>query len=218
MADVLIKFEREGLEGVVAVGTYLSDAASRMGISLLRPADDGAEREEPVTIVSGGDLLSAETAEENEFFKDHEHGKDQRLASKTRVEKAGEVTIMTNAEPENKSEKKDAEASERTSAERDINAAFGELPLEKKIAQLVRFEAVALGETLSFVVESPFMVFDKVMDVLAEFGLKKESAEKEATRPKEHTEAKAAEDNEPDQTAEAAESDATADNDNKDAE
>lgn len=209
MADVLIRFEREGLEGVVAVGTYLSDAASRMGISLLRSADDGAEREDPVTIVSGGDLLSAETAEENEFFEDRERGKDQRLASKTRVEKAGEVTIMTNAEPENKSEKKDAEASERTAAENDINAAFGELPLEKKIAQLVRFEAVALGETLSFVVESPFMVFDKVMDVLAEFGLKKESAEKEATRPKEHTEAKAAEDNE---TA-----DADAENDNKDA-
>jgi hypothetical protein len=192
MADVLIRFEREGLEGVVAVGTYLSDAASRMGISLMRAAEADGEREEPVTIVSGGGLLSAETFEEAEFFEKHGREKDQRLASKTRVEKAGEVTIMTNAEPEIKNEKNDAETAEPSAAERDINAAFGELPLEKKIAQLVRLEAVALGETLSFVVESPFMVFDKVMDVLAEFGLKKESAEKDATRPKEHTEAAAA--------------------------
>ncbi len=206
MADVLIKFERENLEGVVAVGTYLSDAASRMGISLRREPD---EREEPVRIVSGAELLSPETGEEAEFFKDNGRENGQRLASKTRVEKAGEIIIMTNAEPENNNEKKETENGERTAAERDINAAFGELPLEKKIAQLVRFEAVALGETLSFVVESPYMIFDKVMDVLAEFGLKKESAEKEASRPKEHTEAKAAE---TEAAAETAESEAADDN------
>ena len=63
---------------------------------------------------------------------------------------------------------------------------FAELPLEKKISELVQLEAMAFGETVSFIVNSPYLIFDKVMDVMAEFGLKKEEASKKAARPKEH--------------------------------
>ena len=34
MAEVDIKFEREGLEGVVAEGSYLIDAMKRLGVRL----------------------------------------------------------------------------------------------------------------------------------------------------------------------------------------
>ncbi|MFN2411640.1 MAG: hypothetical protein ABR535_01095, partial [Pyrinomonadaceae bacterium] len=60
---------------------------------------------------------------------------------------------------------------------------FSEMPLEKKIADLVHFETIALGETFSFIFNSPYLVFDKVMDVMAEFGMKKEAAEKSSARP-----------------------------------
>jgi len=62
-----------------------------------------------------------------------------------------------------------------------------QLPLEKKISSLLQLEAIALGETVSFVINSPFKVFEKAMDVMAEFGFKLEKEAKEATRPKEHT-------------------------------
>ena len=60
------------------------------------------------------------------------------------------------------------------------------MPLEKKIANLVQLETIALGETVSFIINSPFKIADKVMDVMAEFGFKKEEREKEAARPAEH--------------------------------
>ena len=63
---------------------------------------------------------------------------------------------------------------------------FAELPLEKKIATLVQFEAIALGETVSYLINSPFTIFDKAMDVMAEFGFRKDIKEKAAARPKEH--------------------------------
>ena len=51
---------------------------------------------------------------------------------------------------------------------------FAEMPLEKKIANLVQLETIALGETVSFIINSPFKIADKVLDVMAEFGFKKE--------------------------------------------
>ena len=63
---------------------------------------------------------------------------------------------------------------------------FAELPLEKKIANLVQLETIALGETVSFIINSPFKIADKLMDVMAEFGFKKEEQQKEAARPAEH--------------------------------
>jgi hypothetical protein len=49
---------------------------------------------------------------------------------------------------------------------------FEELPLEKKVANLLELEIITLSETFSFVLNSPWKIFGKVMDVMAEFGLK----------------------------------------------
>ena len=43
-----------------------------------------------------------------------------------------------------------------------------------------------LGETFSFVLNSPYAIANKVMDVMAGFGVKLEKESKEATRPEEH--------------------------------
>ncbi len=63
---------------------------------------------------------------------------------------------------------------------------FEEMPLEKKIANLVQLETIALGETVSFIMNSPFKIADMMMGVMAEFGIKKEEQQKTAVRPDEH--------------------------------
>ena len=183
MAEVEVKFEREKREGVVAVGTYVIDAAKRFGIHFdeicLRESD---EHHCPVTISSGIGLLSPLTATEKEYFEKNGRKTNERLACQAKIEKAGEVVIMTKKKPKDAAE----EAKSDTDRSEDYKKAFEDMPLEKKIASLVQLETIALGETVSFIINSPFKIADKVMDVMAEFGLKKEEKEREAARPAEH--------------------------------
>ncbi len=51
---------------------------------------------------------------------------------------------------------------------------------------MLELEAVTFSETVSFVINSPFMIFGKIMDIMAEFGLKLEDNDKKAKRPVEH--------------------------------
>ena len=181
MEEVEVKFEREDLEGVVAVGTYIDAAAGRMGIEFEGPcAVDLGEHCCSVTIVDGSDHLSKPTKLETEYFHGRSHDPSDRLACQTRFESPGEVVIMT--------KEKDAPKTEATAEAESAKYAedFTGLPLEQKIATLVRLEAIALSETVSFVFNSPYLVFDKLLDVLGEFGLKKDAEARSAKRPTEH--------------------------------
>jgi ferredoxin len=186
MADeVEIKFEREKQEGIVAVGTYLIDAARRFGIRF----DDACVVETgthfcSVQVPVGADLLSPETTIENEYFADRSRRTGERLACQTKIEKPGEVVIMT----EKKVEEPVAETGAEADKSEQYRKEFADMPLEKKIASLVQLETIALGETVSFIINSPFKIADKLMDVMAEFGFKKEEQEKKAARPAEHQE------------------------------
>jgi hypothetical protein len=178
MEEVEIKFEREALEGVIPVGTYLSDAARRMGIDLV--TETFGEAELPVLkVTKGGELLSPPTRFEIENLSDERRGNGERLAEHAKIERAGEITIMTTKKEE--PEKPDFEVKKE-----EYRKEFKELPLEKKIASLVELEAIALGETFSFIINSPSMIVGKFMDVLAEFGLKMEDDAKKQSRPEEH--------------------------------
>src|SRR5215207_3827026 len=141
MKEVEIKFEREGREGLVAVGTYLGDAAKRFGVRF----EDLCSMETgthfcAVTILAGGDLLSPETKAESEYFKEHGRTGNERLACQAKIDKPGEVVVMTR---ENKTEESAAEAGKSTE---DLNEQyrkeFAELPLEKNISNLVQLETI----------------------------------------------------------------------------
>lgn len=180
MADVVVRFEREDAEGLVAVGSYLGDAAKRLGVKFdpectLEPLAHSCA----VEILEGTDLLSEKTAAESETLEAEKLGKSWRLACHAKIEKAGEVVVMTKEKP------KAEEEAEKDQAE-DYRKRFEDLPLEKKMAELVRLEGIALSETLSFVFNSPYKVADKVMDFMAEFGFKLEQDKKEASKPEEH--------------------------------
>ena len=183
MAEVEIKFKQEDREGVVAVGTYLIDAAKRFGIHFddICIAESG-EHHCPVVISSGIDLLSPLTATEKEYFEKNSRKTNERLACQAKIEKAGEVVVMTKKKAKETAEEEKS-ASDRSA---EYRKEFEEMPLEKKIASLVQLETIALGETVSFIINSPFKIADKVLDVMAEFGFKKEEKEREATRPAEH--------------------------------
>jgi ferredoxin len=182
MADVEIKFERENLSGIVPVGTYLSDAAKRMGVRFEEACDLSlSEHCCMVTVTAGSELLTPVTAAEKTWFEDKGEIGNRRLACQAKIERPGELVIMTQ-------EKKKAAAEEKEIEDKNeqYKKEFAEMPLEKKIASLVQLEAIALGETFSFILNSPFLIFDKAMDVMAEFGFKKDAEARKATRPEEH--------------------------------
>ena len=178
MKDVEIRFD-EGREGIVPVGTYLIDAAKRMGAA---PFDCGEseQHECKVQITEGSKLLSKPTVAETELLSNDELERGFRLACYARIAKPGVINAMV--EKKKQAENKEKEEQNREEAYRKE---FTELPLEKKIANLMQLEAIALGETFAFVVNSPFKIFEKLGDVMAEFGFKKEEEQKRRSRPPE---------------------------------
>ncbi len=178
MNEVEIKFEREDRNGIVAVGTYLLDAARRLGIEL-ESEQFGETDFFVVKVTSGNELLSAPTKTEIELLSAERRGQGERFACHAKIERLGEISIMTT---EKKQEEKPAEEEKKEEYRKE----FEELPLEKKIASLLELEAIALSETFSFVINSPYKIFDIAMGVLAEFGLKMEDEAKNETRPEEH--------------------------------
>ena len=181
MSDVFINFKSEERDGVVAVGTYLSDAAKRLGVKVEGDClDPETDHECVMKVGAGKTLLSAHTKTEKEQLSSQARKNGERLACQTIIEKPGEVTIMS-------VKKKEEPKKEKTEEQTDeFRKEFEEMPLEKKIASLVELEAIALGETFSYVLNSPYKAFGKVMDVMAGFGLDMEQKDKDAKRPEEH--------------------------------
>ncbi|HEV8593645.1 MAG TPA: hypothetical protein VGQ55_16180 [Pyrinomonadaceae bacterium] len=190
MSEAVVRFDNEDLEGFVAVGSYLSDAAKRFGVKFDEECLPGEDLHYcSVRIADGMDRLSPLTQLEKEYFEKHGRKKNERLACQTKIIDSGEVVIMT----EKKKEKE--KASKETTADNDSNEKyrkeFSELPFEQKISNLIQLEAIALGETFSYILNSPFIAIEKVMDVMAEFGFQKEASERTAGRPEEHKNASA---------------------------
>ncbi len=185
MSEVIINFESLGLEGIVAVGSYLGDAAKRVGVKVEGDCLDPETEHECVMKVSKGrTLLSKPTQTEMEQLTATARRNGERLACQTVIEKPGEVTIMS-------VKKKKEEAKKKEDSSEGYKKEFEEMPLEEKIKSLVELEAIALGETFAYVLDSPYKAFGKVMDVMAGFGLNLERADKEAKRPAEHKKEKA---------------------------
>src|SRR3954454_18649001 len=108
MSEVEFRLEREDVEGIVAVGSYLSDAVRRMGGSFAGPCDQGCSEEFcAVHIVEGGEYLSELTKAEREHLAKDGVSKDERLACQVKMERPGRVVVMTKEkkkEPESKEE------------------------------------------------------------------------------------------------------------------
>ncbi|MGI9037144.1 MAG: hypothetical protein ACR2GD_14045 [Pyrinomonadaceae bacterium] len=173
-----ITFNPSGRNGLVAVGTYLLDAAKRLGVEM-ECEKDGESEVCVAKVTQGADLLSPLTKFEIEYLSEDRRKDGNRLANQAKIERTGEIVVMVK-------EKKEPEKSDEEKRAKESRKEFEELPLEKKVAKLLELEFITLGETVSFVFNSPFKVVDKIMDVMAEFGLKMDKETKNASRPEEH--------------------------------
>ncbi len=184
MKEVLITFEEEDLTGWVAPGSYLIDDAKRMGIAIAGDCSDPETAHSCAMVISkGAELLSEATSLEKEVLSKQELKSGKRLACQTKIEKPGELTVSSVQKPKKKKKKK-------KTVQEKFREEFDKMPLNEKVAALVDLEALTLRDTLEVVADSPYTVADKVMDVMAGFGLEKERKGNKAKRPKEHTEKK----------------------------
>src|SRR5687767_4939161 len=102
-----LKFEKENINGIAVVGSYLIDAAKRLGIEI---TDDcgrlGLCDSCAVTVVSGAEFLSAPTKAEKEQLSEDRLKKGERLSCQAKIAGEGEIVIRTH---ERKDERPDEE-------------------------------------------------------------------------------------------------------------
>lgn len=175
-----VTFEREKRNGIAVVGSYLIDAAGRLGVEIDRECGRAGRCEScAVAIVAGADLLSDPTAAEAERIADGRLAAGERLSCQTKIAKSGEIVIMTKEKPA-------AEAAPEADRAEEYKREFAELPLDQKISRLVELEAIALSETLSFVINSPYAIGGRIVDLLADLGIRFDREEREKQTPEEH--------------------------------
>lgn len=157
--SVSITFEPSGLSGVVAEGTYLVDAARRIGVSLGTGCTIG-KAECPSCLISvkaGANLLSPPSAAEQKHIAPEDLSESLRLACQVKLEYPGEVVVMASA-------RKTGVPPRDTASE--LRKEFGALPLKQKLATLVQLEAITMSEALDSAMEKPLAFGARTMDAL----------------------------------------------------
>ncbi len=177
--SVDIKFEPEGNQGIVAEGTYLWEAAKRLGVRLPAECEGRGECDTCAVIVKeGATLLSSLTEAERVRLSPERLASGERLACQAKVEHGGELVLVPVPVTERK------ETTEETV--KDFRKDFREMPLQRKLSTLVELEAVTAFETLGTIASLPFTIGEKVMDLMAGFGRNLSKREREERRPAEH--------------------------------
>src|SRR6185503_15761708 len=158
--SVSITFEPSGISGVVAQGTYLIDAARRMGAPLGAGCTAG-KGECPACVVSvkaGANLLSPPSAAEEKQLGVEQLDQALRLACQVKIENHGDVVVMAAAGPHTRPADIDMEA--------ELRKKFGALPLGKKLATLVQLEAITMSEAFDSAIEKPLAFGSKTFDAI----------------------------------------------------
>ncbi|HEX8649331.1 MAG TPA: 2Fe-2S iron-sulfur cluster-binding protein [Pyrinomonadaceae bacterium] len=180
--SVDIKFEPDGRSGIIAEGTYLWDAAKRLGLRLPAECEGRGECDTCAVIVEeGATLLSSLTEAERQRLSPERLASGERLACQTKVERAGDLVLRPVPVTER------AETTDE--AVKDFRKEFKEMPLNRKMATLAELEAVTMFQTFSTIMNFPYTIGEKVMDFMAGMGRAKTKAEREARRPAEHRQA-----------------------------
>jgi len=158
--SVSITFEPSGISGLVADGTYLIDAARRMGAPLGVGCTAG-KGECPACVVSikaGANLLSPPSLAEEQQLGADELGQSLRLACQVKLENHGDVVVMAAARPQTRPSPDDMGS--------ELTKKFGALPLGKKLATLVQLEAITMSEAFDSAIEKPLAFGSKTFDAI----------------------------------------------------
>lgn len=157
--SVSITFEPSGISGLVAEGTYLIDAARRMGASLGTGCTAG-KGECPACLVSvktGASLLSMPSLAEEKQLGEEQLDQSLRLACQVKIENQGEVVVMVATRPQTRS-------TTPVDTEAELRKKFGALPIGKKIAMLLQLEAITMSEAFDSAIEKPLAYGSKAFD------------------------------------------------------
>ncbi|HEX8891329.1 MAG TPA: 2Fe-2S iron-sulfur cluster-binding protein [Pyrinomonadaceae bacterium] len=177
--SVDIKFQPDGQNGLVAEGTYLWDAAKRLGVRLPAECNGRGECDTCAVVVEeGATLLSSLTEAERTRLSPERLAAGERLACQAKIERGGEVVLRPVPVTER------AETTDETA--KDLKKEFRDLPLSRKLATLVELEAVTLFQTLETIIDVPFALGGKVMDVMAGRGRNLDKRDHQLHRPAEH--------------------------------
>ena len=157
--NVSITFEPSGIAGLVAQGTYLIDAARRMGAPLGAGclAGKGDCPSCVVAVKAGASLLSPPTSIENKLLGTAGLSDSLRMACQAKIEGQGDIVLMVTAyRPQETQPPVDLPA--------DIEKKFGELSLNQKIAALLKFEAITMSEAFDAALKKPLAVGSRAFD------------------------------------------------------
>jgi ferredoxin len=180
--SVDIKFEPDNRSGIVAEGTYLWDAAKRLGLRLPAECEGRGECDTCAVIVKeGATLLSSLTDAERTRLSPERLADGERLACQTKVERGGDLVLRPVPVTERE------ETTEETV--KDFSKEFRELPLQRKLATLVELESVTMFQALSSIANLPFTVAGKAMDFMAVKGRTLSQQDRAQHRPAEHRQA-----------------------------
>ena len=155
--SVSVTFEPSGISGVVAQGTYLIDAARRMGAPLGAGCTAG-KGECPACVVSvksGADLLSSPSLVEEKQLGNEQLDQSLRLACQVKIENHGDVVVMAAARPQ---------SPPVDDTQSEILKKFGGLPVTKKLATLMQLEAITMSEAFDTAIEKPLAFGSKTFD------------------------------------------------------
>ncbi|MBX3265129.1 MAG: 2Fe-2S iron-sulfur cluster binding domain-containing protein [Acidobacteria bacterium] len=172
--EVEVEFKTEGIRGNVPTGTYLIDAAKRLGVRFPIPCISvSGEHYCSVDVESGIGALSDPSDIEKEFYERGTAVFGNRLACQARLEKSATIVVETRfvevaGEPKPEPE---------TELFENYKERFSALPLDQKMSEISQLEAIALADTFGFVMNAPYAVGNKVTDILAGIGMKKDVGE-----------------------------------------
>lgn len=171
--SVSITFEPSGISGVVAQGTYLIDAARRMGASLGAGCTAG-KGECPscvISVKSGAELLSSPSNAEEKQLGVENLDQSYRLACQTKIESQGDVVIMVSTAPPRSAPPIDQQA--------ELRRKFGSLPLTQKLATLVQLEAITMSQAFDSAIEKPLAFGSKTFGAILDRARAKSEAAKQ---------------------------------------
>lgn len=193
--SVNVRFSDREADGVIAEGTYVWDAAKRMGVRLPAECAGKGQCDTCAVIIEDGmSVLSSLTDAEREHLSPERLAAGERLACQTRIERGGDLRLRLAPVTER----------EATSEEslRDIGHDFRELPLNQKLRTLIEFEAVTAYQTLKTIADVPSLIGGKVLDLMAGYGRSLDRRDRRQHRPAEHksTEVIVVSDHTPNQT------------------
>ena len=156
--NVSVTFEPSGISGLVEQGTYLVDAARRMGAPI-GTGCTGGKSDCPscvISVKSGSDQLSTPTNVEARVLGEGGLADSLRLACQTKIEGHGDIVLMVST---HRTDSKTAAVNLD-----DVTRKFGELSLNQKIAALLKFEAITMSEAWDTALQKPLAFGSRAFD------------------------------------------------------